>query len=260
MLKKDFSIPPKVKSRKTFGFCDLVIGKICWRTHKTFTDVRLNIQFWGENQPRSVKVASASANEIIRYQIRTSSRLLKEYLSCEPINIEVFSVKTNLPIGICRASIPATLLTDSNFESGIDYKTKLQILSKQGQLGLLELRIKIHFLISKKPQEAMPAKTEKPRFDTTPYKGVNKENISTKQAVIEHKSEVIDLIKISVSKMELNCRGIIALKHFYGTNLNVMDRKFMMKCVITSKIFKSTGECKIISNFSDMKGKFSMQL
>lgn len=94
-----------------------------------------------------------STPHVVNYNILTQFDLFKSYLlSCEPIEIKLTSVKTNLQIGTCFVPISKKILNSS--EKTIEVKNSYQIFSPRNlSLGDLLLNLKINFIESSSSSE-----------------------------------------------------------------------------------------------------------
>lgn len=89
-----------------------------------------------------------STPSVVNYNILTKFDLFKSYLlSCEPIEIKLTSVKTNLQIGTCFVPISKRILNST--EKRIEVKNSYQIFSPRNiNLGEIVLNFKINFIES----------------------------------------------------------------------------------------------------------------
>lgn len=122
LIENSFTLPPAV-SGKLHGFCELFVEDIKWTTTKTYSLVKVSVQFWGEStarvfnkveicspscSTRKIKQAKNSKNLLtITYKVCTNHRLFEAYLkNCEPIVVEIYSSKTTDLIGKSLVEIP----------------------------------------------------------------------------------------------------------------------------------------------------------
>jgi hypothetical protein len=149
--EKNLSLPPLCVG-KLRGNLDLVINNINWKTSKSFSNVKVNILWWGQKKGYCSEIEKKSKNDvsesikIIKYQIKTNQRLFQCYLkNCEPLNIEFYSSKTNDYIGSSKIEVFKT------FQSDVCSKISSDILSKRNfNLGEITVILKIQEIRSSK--------------------------------------------------------------------------------------------------------------
>lgn len=107
---KNLVLPPQVNG-KSYGFFELSVEKIRWTTTKKFSEVEIKLNWWGESDGISFKFNSVNSQaHSIRYQINTNYRLLQSYLThCEPISVQIFSIKNKDTVGRVCIGIPSKL-------------------------------------------------------------------------------------------------------------------------------------------------------
>lgn len=128
--KNPVSLPPKVNG-KLSGYCTINIEEINWTTTKTFPLVKLVIVWWGKEEGNTFdSVRTTRKTKSLRelnqnqtsssllsacYQIHTPYKLFQSYLkNCDPLIIEVYSVKTLELVGRTIVSIPLQLHSAEN--------------------------------------------------------------------------------------------------------------------------------------------------
>jgi hypothetical protein len=146
-------LPPRV-SGKLHGYCDLIIESITWTTFKTYSEVAINVQFWGSEGilcdgiklETSHKQSKINPVLSLRYQINTNYRLFQSYLrNCEPVLLRIYSSK-NRDL-IATAEIPVKLHNLKESSSNFGYSAPIQ--SKRNfKLGKLTGVFNINFNIS----------------------------------------------------------------------------------------------------------------
>lgn len=110
---RNLALPPQV-SGKVYGHLELVIEKVRWTTTKRFSEVEIQLKWWGESEGISVRFNSALGvspqSQSIRYQVNTNYRLLQSYLThCEAISAQIFSIKNKDVVGRVCIGIPVKL-------------------------------------------------------------------------------------------------------------------------------------------------------
>jgi hypothetical protein len=109
IIEKNSCLPPCVTG-KLHGFLKLTIENIRWTTTKKFSVVDVKLKWWGESEGISVKFNSDTAAKTFYYRINTNFRLLENYLKhCEPIAVQLFSIKNKDLIGCVCIGIPTKL-------------------------------------------------------------------------------------------------------------------------------------------------------
>ncbi|CAO1403724.1 unnamed protein product [Diamesa serratosioi] len=176
ILEKFNFLPPKVCGR-TRGYFDLVFEDIRWNTSKSFIGIEAKIQFWGQTKATSEKFTTnfskhkSTGNSLgtVRYHIRTNFTLFQAYLNnSEPLEIEVFSSKTQTLIGSSKIDLSKVLSKNQVFQENASLRLASQILNKrQFNLGELIVVIKIQYFVPikmtksiqiQKSSEIMPVK------------------------------------------------------------------------------------------------------
>jgi hypothetical protein len=149
--ENNLSLPPLCVGKLRGNF-DLVIKNINWKTSKSFSNVKLNILWWGQKKGYCSEIEKKTKNytsdpvKTIKYQIKTNQRLFQCYLkNCEPLSIEFYSSKTNDYIGSSKIEV------FTKFQSDICYKISSDILSKRNfKLGEITVILKMQEIRSSK--------------------------------------------------------------------------------------------------------------
>lgn len=101
------SLPPNVPGAVK-GYLELIIQKISWKTIKVYTDVEIQVHWWGQKEEKNRRIQVNTNRKLISqmplrtlyYQINTNFSLFRQYLiSSDPINLDIYSTKTNQYIG-----------------------------------------------------------------------------------------------------------------------------------------------------------------
>lgn len=192
-VASEFSLPPNVSGRVK-GHLELVIEKISWKTSKVYSDVKINVHWWGQREGTLFKGIQVITNnrkaveqeplKTLRYQIKTNHRLFQSYLAnSDPVKISVYSTKTGDFVGSSKLEIYQKLLNNQESLEEQSCKIKSPILSSRDFiLGELVVCLKMQPAESSSMSQNIPTKGPskkiKPIAPTIlKEKNFNKENI-----------------------------------------------------------------------------------
>lgn len=182
----EFSLPPNVFG-KTKSNLSLTIENIVWKTSKVFNEVKIIIKWWGDSNGQSISGIKVERNlknknplKSVQYQVKTNHKLFQAYLSnCEPIVIEIYSVKTQDFIGSAKIEIPVKFLCIREGQEQSFRKTARIFSCRQFNLGDLEIILKYSPLeMTQKTSSRVETKKIRTKSqDRQNAKDSNKENI-----------------------------------------------------------------------------------
>jgi hypothetical protein len=186
------NLPPQASGRKS-GEVELVINKLAWKTSKTYSNVNIKITWWGQEEGvicRCVNINNKNQVGIatVVYNIRTKRNLFRQYLSdSDPIEIQIYSTKTNRFIGCCSIAIPKELLLEDSTEEIHAVRQCCVFTNRCFSIGVLEISLKTTTNSLKfQSLEAMNQK-ENLNFRTTKsLSSKDKENLT----VVGHKKKI----------------------------------------------------------------------
>lgn len=276
------TLPPRVSGGKVHhGNLDLVIEKIVWTTTKKYFNVEIIVTWWGQSEEEVTSIKfNLGTSSVLRYQVNTNYRLLQSYLrNCESITMQIFSVKNNNLIGCTRIPIKnqypvklfkvsSPILSPRAFKIG-EMSVSIAINNDQTVSSVKENVKRVTFkeeafmsnsnkenieiIGIKKPILSHDArvKTKKEVFDvyrpmTAPPTSSNVWiNSTCLQSIKNELHDDVDCIKIAIIALDFNAAGMEVLKSFIA---NLKDKKCFLKGAVSSKIFKSSGDSKNLSN------------
>lgn len=181
-------LPPNVKGN-TRQFLDFSIINLQWKTSKAFTDIKINICWWGESEGILCKGIKVNVNNkkipeeplrTIRYQVKTNDRLLFSYLrNADPVKLDIYSSKTGDFIGSSKIEIPLNFGEERHQSITL---TSQILSSRQFNLGEIFVLLELHpesQLIQKIPMKECEMDCMKKNKDITALndRNGNKENI-----------------------------------------------------------------------------------
>lgn len=192
-VASEFSLPPNVSGRVK-GHLELVIEKISWKTSKVFSDVKINVLWWGQREGafcKGIVIKKSSQKSVeqeplktLRYQINTNHRLFQSYLAnSDPLKISVYSTKTGDFVGSSKIEMSQKFLNSDEIMKVQSCKITSPILSSRDFiLGELMVSLKMQPAESSSMSHNIPAKSPLKKMKSIvptvlKEKNFNKENI-----------------------------------------------------------------------------------
>lgn len=247
--EKSKELPPNVFGRNR-GEIYLEIEEIRWKS-KVYPAVEIRIKWWGDDLGAKINVNRSNCNKNgsiakICYKINTHYELFKSYLqNSDPIEIQVFSLKTNTLIASTKTELPTKLKNFSRLGEDCIVKTNSQITSSRFFcLGDLILSFKLHYFLNQnmtKPIKPLVLKTQAEQ--EIPYSKVVNKEITVIKPVSRCKENVHKKVEFEptfsntvspTSYTELNStKKLSILSYLSGERMHRDDESKILKEIVS---------------------------
>ena len=250
-IVKNRELPPNVFGRHR-GSLELTVEEIRWKS-KSYPAIELKVKWWGDDSGAKINIKSTcnkkGALGNLSYKVNTNYELFKSYLqNSEPIEIQVYSLKTNTLIGSTKIELPAKIKTFNRLGEDCSVKTNTQIASSRFFcLGDLILSFKLQYFLNQnmtKPVKPLVLKTPAEQEHPCSRASVIKECVVMKPVsrCKENIPKIVDFelpkpksaVSPTTSYKELNsAKKLSILSYLTGERMNKDDESKILKEIVS---------------------------